>query len=79
VSSIEPLSEVVPQIAPRALFLISAGEDNPFNQVYFDLAGEPKLYWERPEPGHIDAIFTHSERYAEEVIEFYDRALLGND
>jgi len=75
VRSVAPLSEVVAQIAPRALFLISAGDDNPFNRVYFANAGEPKLLWERPEPGHIDALFIHPEQYAEKVIEFYDQAL----
>ncbi|MBN1148980.1 MAG: alpha/beta fold hydrolase [Anaerolineales bacterium] len=78
VSGVAPFGEVVPQIAPRALFLIAAGDDKPFNRVYFAIAGDPKLYWERPEQGHIDAIFAHPGQYAEQVLEFYERSLLGN-
>jgi pimeloyl-ACP methyl ester carboxylesterase len=76
VKSVRPLSEIVPQIAPRALFLISAGGDIPFARIHFAAAKEPKFYWERNEEGHIDAIFAHPEEYAQKVIEFFDHALL---
>jgi pimeloyl-ACP methyl ester carboxylesterase len=79
VKSVDPLSEIVPHISPRALFLISAGGDTPFARVHYAAAKEPKLYWERNEEGHIDALFAHPKEYAQKVIEFFDHALLeGN-
>jgi pimeloyl-ACP methyl ester carboxylesterase len=76
VKSVTPLSEIVPQIAPRALFLISAGGDIPFARVHYEAAKEPKRYWERVEEGHIDALFAHPEEYAQKVLKFFDQALL---
>lgn len=76
--STSPISDLVSRIAPRPLFLITADDDRPFNLAYYEAAREPKMFWDRPEPGHIDALFVHPEMYAEQVLEFFDQALLGD-
>jgi pimeloyl-ACP methyl ester carboxylesterase len=71
-----PLRQAVSQIAPTPLLLIAAGYDRLQNQVYFEAAGEPKEYWSRAEPGHINALFAHPEEYIRRVVGFLDRVLL---
>ncbi len=74
-----PVSQAVSHITPTPLFLIAAGEDRGFAQACFDAASEPKTFWNRDEPGHIDALFAHPDEYERRVIGFLDRALLqGN-
>lgn len=70
-----PLQELVAHIAPRPVLFIAAGDDRPFNRAYYAAAGEPKHYWERPVPGHIDALPVEPERYEARVIPFLDQAL----
>jgi pimeloyl-ACP methyl ester carboxylesterase len=77
IPSAPPLTTLVPQISPTPLLLISAGQDNVFGRAYYQLAGEPKAWWERAEAGHIDALFVHPEEYGRRVIGFFDEALLG--
>jgi pimeloyl-ACP methyl ester carboxylesterase len=74
-----PIRQAVSRIAPRPILLIAAGEDRVTNQGYFDAAGEGKVLWDRDEPGHIDALFTHPGEYERRVVGFLDLALLqGN-
>lgn len=72
--------DLLRQIAPRPLFLISADlpEERLPNHAYFESAGEPKTLWEAPKTGHIAALSTHPEEYEEKVIGFFDEALLGS-
>jgi hypothetical protein len=74
-----PLRQAASRIAPTPLLLIAAGEDRVFNQGYFDAASEPKIFWDRNEPGHIDALFTHPEEYEQRVVGFLDQALLQDN
>ena len=73
------LKELVPKIAPRAMFLIAApnaptGED--LNRGYYKAAGEPKALWEIPESKHVGAQEARPREYERQVIGFFDRALL---
>ena len=72
----EPLSEKVQDISPTPLLLIAAGADRLFCDSLYDLAGEPKQYWRREDDGHIDSLFTHTEKYRETVLPFLENALL---
>jgi alpha/beta superfamily hydrolase len=72
-----PIRQAVSWIAPTPTFLIAAGGDSVYNQGYFDAAGEPKVFWDRDEPGHIDALFTHPDEYERRVVGFLDEALLN--
>lgn len=78
VSPASPLTDLIPKISPTPVFLISAGPDNPINQVYFDVAHEPKVLWARPKDGHIDALFAHPQEYEEKVVDFFNQVLLEN-
>ena len=75
----EQLDTLVPQIAPRPVFLIwspkSGGEN--MNKTYYRLAGEPTTIWEIPESDHIQGISARPEEYEQRVIGFFDDALLG--
>jgi uncharacterized protein len=73
------LKELVPKIAPRAMFLIAApnaptGED--LNRGYYKAAGEPKALWEIPESKHVGGQEARPAEYERRVIGFFDRALL---
>jgi hypothetical protein len=72
------LKDLVPRIAPRAMFLIAApnaptGED--LNRGYFKAAGEPKTLWEIPDASHTGGIRARPEEYERRVIAFFDQAL----
>ena len=74
-----PLIELIPQIAPRAVFLISRGQggwgERFLTDVYFAAAGEPKQMWVIPEAPHVGGITVRPEEYERNVIEFFDQAL----
>jgi esterase/lipase len=78
VSPTSPLTDLIPKISPTPIFLISAGRDNPINQIYYDVAQEPKMLWARPQEGHIDALFAQPQEYEEKVIDFFNQVLLEN-
>ena len=73
------LRELVPKIAPRAMFLIAApnaptGED--LNRGYYKAAGQPKFLWEIPESKHVGGLEARPREYERRVIEFFDGTLL---
>jgi uncharacterized protein len=73
------LRELVPKIAPRAMFLIAApnaptGED--LNRGYYKAAGQPKILWEIPESKHVGGLEARPREYEQRVIGFFDRTLL---
>ena len=72
------LVELVPRIAPRALFLIGAGRDNGGEDLqphYFDAAKEPKAYWKIPEAGHTGGFDARPAEYTRRLLAFFDGAL----
>ena len=71
------LVDLVPKIAPTAVFFIHAtkgagGEDN--NPDYFDAAGPPKRIW-KIETSHTHGLTDHPQEYERRVIAFFDRTL----
>jgi uncharacterized protein len=73
------LTELVPRIAPRPVFLIWApngGNAETMNPVYYRLAGEPKQIWKIPDARHIQGITAHPKEYERRVVSFFDDALL---
>ena len=71
------LVDLVPKIAPTAVFFIhatkgAAGEDN--NPDYFDAAGSPKQIW-KIETSHTHGLTDHPQEYERRVIAFFDRTL----
>ena len=77
----EHLIDQVDEIAPRAMFLISAPSADPdeerFNRAYYRAAGGPKQLWEVRDAGHVGAQEAHPLEYERRVVRFLDRALLG--
>ena len=74
------LTNLVPRIAPRPVFLIWApngGNAETMNPEYHRLAGENALIWEMPDAQHIRGIVAEPEEYERRVIGFLDDALLG--
>jgi uncharacterized protein len=76
----EHLIDQVDEIAPRAMFLISAPSADPdeerFNRAYYRAAGGPKALWEVRDAGHVGAQEAHPLEYERRVTRFLDRALL---
>jgi hypothetical protein len=72
------VDDLVGRIAPRPLFLITAGPGNSeeLNRSYYASAGEPKTLWEIPEASHIGGIKARTAEYERRVVGFFDQALL---
>jgi dienelactone hydrolase len=70
------LTQLVPKIAPRPIFLIHGGEDDAGhrNPDYFRAAKEPKQIWEA-KGGHTDGIDEQPDEYERRVVAFFDEAL----
>lgn len=70
------LMTLIPQIAPRPVFLIHAGDDDVGrrNPDYFAAAGQPKQIWEA-QGGHTDGLERQPREYERRVVGFFDRAL----
>ena len=74
------LADLMPRIAPRPVFLISAlhgNADEVLNRVYYAAARTPKTLWEVPQGGHTHALSALPREYERRVIAFFDQALLG--
>jgi uncharacterized protein len=74
----ENLTQLVPKIAPRPIFLIHGGEDDAGhrNPDYYRAAKEPKQIWEA-KGGHTDGIAEQPQEYERRVVAFFDEALGG--
>lgn len=73
--------DVIGEIAPRPLLLISAGEGLGRRLVkhLYDRASEPKALWEISETYHGGAPAARPEEYEERVVGFFDRTLLESE
>lgn len=71
------LFDLIPQIAPTPLLLISSAEAP--NEVlaprYADLAGEGATHWAVPGNDHVGAVSSHPIQYERTLIKFLDAAL----
>ena len=74
----ENLKDLVPRIAPRAMFLIAAPNSpagERLNRGYYAAAGQPKTLWEIPESGHVGGQEARPREYEGRVIALLDREL----
>jgi dienelactone hydrolase len=72
------LRHLVAAIAPRAVFLISAGHGVPseiLNRRYYAEAGQPKSLWEMREAGHTGGLASRPREYEARVVDFFNRSL----
>jgi hypothetical protein len=69
-------ADLVEQVAPRPLMLISAGRGSEAatNRVFTDRAGAAAEHWNLPDASHAAAIGTDTKGYEGRVIPFLDRA-----
>jgi dienelactone hydrolase len=73
------LVDVTPDISPRSLLLIGAGQDNggeDLQPLYFAAARAPKEFWKIPEAGHTGGYAARPREYARRLTRFFDAALL---
>jgi fermentation-respiration switch protein FrsA (DUF1100 family) len=72
----ENLTQLVPKISPRPIFLIHGGADDSGhrNPVYFRASKQPKQIWEA-KGGHTDGIAEQPREYERRVVGFFDDAL----
>ncbi len=77
-----PLSirQAIGQLSPRPVLLISA--DSYFERArmeyFMDAAKEPNSLWVVQQAGHIEGISKRPAEYEEKVVDFFNKALLGN-
>jgi hypothetical protein len=75
-----PLTELVPQIAPRPLLFIWAPDGGNATEVltprYHRLAGSNSSLWAVPRAEHIKGIAEQPRAYERHVVTFFDHALL---
>jgi uncharacterized protein len=74
------LADLVPQISPRPLFLIYAGQGGggeDLNPDYYRAASDPKTLWKISEATHVGGLQARPREYEQRVTGFFDRALLG--
>lgn len=77
-----PLTDVLPNIAPRPLMLVGGGTENPimgseadFHTLRFaERAGENAQVWVIPEATHCDGPRERPEEYAQKLVQFFDEA-----
>jgi hypothetical protein len=72
------LEGLIARIAPRPVFLVSAGRSTAgeeLNEQYFDAAQQPKLEWRIPEARHVGGLEARPREYEARVVGFFDRAL----
>ena len=76
-----PIADRIGEIAPRAVFLIHAdpgmGGEVERQPKYYAAAGEPKQLWKVPGAEHTGGLKAQPAEYERRVVDFYDRALLG--
>ena len=75
------IADRIDEIAPRSVFLIwadpgSGGEDVR-QPKYYAAAGQPKQIWKVPGAEHTGGLKAKPAEYERRVVDFYDRALLG--
>lgn len=77
-----PLSDVLPDIAPRPVMFVGGGTPFPilgsegelFTHRFAEMAGSNAQTWVIPEATHCDGPFLIPEEYSQRMIEFFDAA-----
>jgi pimeloyl-ACP methyl ester carboxylesterase len=66
------------RIAPRPILFIATGQDygRTLVQHFYQLAHDPKFYWEVPETTHGGSPIARPQEYEQTVVGFFDRTLL---
>ena len=76
-----PIADRIGEIAPRSVFLIHAdpgmGGEVERQPKYYAAAGQPKQLWKVPGAEHTGGLKAQPAEYERRVVDFYDRALLG--
>ncbi|MEK6256749.1 MAG: hypothetical protein N2C13_05460, partial [Chloroflexota bacterium] len=74
------VAELIPNISPRPIFLISSGDGRQalVIQHFFELAGEPKEIWNIPDTQHGGSWVDYPQKFESRVIAFFAQALLGD-
>ena len=76
-----PIADRIGEIAPRSVFLIWAdpgmGGEDVRQPKYYAAAGQPKQIWKVPGADHTGGLKAQPVEYERRVVDFYDRALLG--
>ncbi|MGE5262481.1 MAG: alpha/beta hydrolase [Acidobacteriota bacterium] len=72
--------DVIGTISPRALFLISTGQEQGSRgtRFYYERAQEPKRLWEVPETEHGGSLRARPAEYEQNIMGFFDEALLND-
>jgi hypothetical protein len=73
-----PLAELVADVAPTPLLLVSAGlfpAERDFNLRYAEAAGEGAELWDLRDVHHTSAVRERAEEYERRVVGLFDRAL----
>ena len=76
------LHELVQQVAPRPVFLISAehgAESEDLNESFYRAAGEPKQLWQVEGAGHTGGYQADPVEYELRVVGFFDHPLLNQE
>lgn len=77
-SDFNPLAAAA-RIAPRPLLLIHGDRDTAVPvrhaRALYDAARDPRELWVVPGASHVGAYFADRERYADHVVEFFERSL----
>lgn len=75
----ESVLEEIPEIAPRPVLLIAGTKDESERariRQFYNTASQPKTLWEVPEAGHGGVYNSRPEEYQEQVLTFFNTALL---
>ncbi len=73
------LTDVLPQIAPRPLLLISSGQglEKVQGERFQEMAGENAQLWHIPEASHCGGPQARPQEYEQIVVDFFNRAFWG--
>lgn len=73
--------ESLPGIPPRPVLFVASGSCDEASCLivrhFYDLAGDPKIWWNVPEAGHGQIPFLRPQEYEDRIVDFFDAALLS--
>lgn len=77
-----PLTDLLPNIAPRPVMLVGGGrempllgsEENLYTLRYAEIAGQNAQAWIIDEATHCDGPFSRPDEYSQKMVKFFDEA-----